>query len=129
MLYTGRCRGYELRAPHTRRLVRVDLFKTGFDCYRLYNDDICLHLKAGGRLTERDPFRQRDLYFFDSAGFSMLQGGPLPCFLKEEQLQRLLVGEYTVLKESEKQFKCGLHKFGLIEVNTFKRKSEFITAF
>ena len=59
----------------------------------------------------------------------MLQGGPLPCFLTEEQLQRLLVGEYSVLKESEKQFKCGLHKFGLIEVNTFKRKSEFITAF
>ena len=50
MLYTGRCRGYELRAPHTRRLVRVDLFKTGFDCHRLYDDDICLHLKAGGRL-------------------------------------------------------------------------------
>ena len=51
----------------------------------------------------------------------MLQGGPLPCFLKEEQLQRLLVGEYFILKESEKQFKCGLEKFGLIEVDTFKR--------
>ena len=59
----------------------------------------------------------------------MLQGRPLACFLKEEQLQRLLVAEYSILKESEKQFKCGLPKFGLIEVNTFKRKSEFITAF
>ena len=66
--------------------------------------------------TERDPFRQRDLYFFHSPGFSMLQGGPLPCFLKEEKLQTLLVGEYSILKESEKQFECGLHKFGLIEV-------------
>jgi len=46
----------------------------------------------------------------------MLQGRPLPCFLKEEQLQRLLVGEYSILKESEKQFKCGLEKFGLIEL-------------
>lgn len=51
----------------------------------------------------------------------MLQGGPLPCFLKEEQLQGLLVGEYSILKESEKQFKCRLEKFGLIEVKTFKR--------
>ena len=59
----------------------------------------------------------------------MLQGGSLPCFMKEEQLQRLLVGEYSILKESEKQLKCGLQKFGLIEVNTFKRKSESITAF
>ena len=43
-------RGYELHAPHTRRLVKVDLFKTGFHCHRLYDDDICLHLKADGRL-------------------------------------------------------------------------------
>ena len=101
MLCTGRCRGYELRAPHTRRLVRVDLFKTGFDCYRLYNDDICLHLKAGGRL--RGILSSSETFiFFHSAGFSMLQGGPLPCFLKEEQLQRLLVAEYSILKESEK---------------------------
>ena len=46
MLYTGRCRA----CPHTKRLVRVDLFKTGFDCHRLYDDDTCMHLKAGGRL-------------------------------------------------------------------------------
>ena len=62
MLYTGRCRGYELHAPHTRRLVRVDLFKTGFDCYRLYNDDICLHLKAGGRL--RGILSSRETFIF-----------------------------------------------------------------
>lgn len=49
-------------------------------------------------------------------GFSMLQGGPLPCFLKEEQLQRLLgLGTYT-LSEAEKQFQAGLAKFGLVEV-------------
>jgi len=46
----------------------------------------------------------------------MLQGGPLPCFLKEEQLQTLFNGEYASLRESERQFQSGLAKFGLIEV-------------
>ena len=49
-------------------------------------------------------------------GFSMLQGGPLPCFLKEEQLQRLVGSETYTLSEAEKQFQAGLAKFGLVEV-------------
>lgn len=58
--------------------------------------------------------------FFSLSGFSMLQGGPLPCFLKEEQLQTLLNGEYATLRDSERQFQSGLAKFGLIEVHIFK---------
>lgn len=50
------------------------------------------------------------------AGFSMLQGGPLPCFLNEEQLQRLVGLETYTLSEAEKQFQAGLGKFGLVEV-------------
>ena len=50
----------------------------------------------------------------------MLQGGPLPCFLKEEQLQTLLNGQYPFLRKSERQFQSGLAKFGLIEVRIFK---------
>lgn len=46
----------------------------------------------------------------------MLQGGPLPCFLKEEQLQRLVGSETYTLSEAEKQFQAGLAKFGLVEV-------------
>ena len=49
-------------------------------------------------------------------GFSMLQGGPLPCFLKEEQSQRLVGSETYTLSEAEKQFQAGLAKFGLVEV-------------
>lgn len=57
--------------------------------------------------------------FFSLPGFSMLQGGPLPCFLKEEQLQTFLNGQYASLRESERQFQSGLAKFGLIEVHIF----------
>ncbi|XP_044165716.1 uncharacterized protein LOC122949746 [Acropora millepora] len=74
---------------------------------------------SGEYILTNDVTSLRQNYYFGAGlifGFSMLQGGPLPCFLTEEQLQRLLVGEYSVLKESEKQFKCGLHKFGLIEL-------------
>ena len=49
----------------------------------------------------------------------MLQGGPLPCFLKEEQLQTLLNGQYASLRDSERQFQSVLAKFGLIEVHIF----------
>lgn len=63
MLYTGRCRGYGLRGPHTGRLVRVDLFKTDFDYHRLYDDDICLHLKAGGRVRRILPGSETFIFF------------------------------------------------------------------
>ncbi|XP_020601636.1 uncharacterized protein LOC110040706 [Orbicella faveolata] len=62
--------------------------------------------------------------FSSLPGFSMLQGGPLPCFLKEEQLQTLLNGQYASLRESERQFQSGLAKFGLIEL--VNRKPCFI---
>ena len=59
-------------------------------------------------------------------GFSMLQGGPLPYFSKEEQLQRLLgLGTYT-LSEAEQQFQAGLAKFGLVEVRLLESSFELI---
>lgn len=45
----------------------------------------------------------------------MIQGGPLPCFMEEGQLQRLL-NEDSTLTEAESQFQSGLAEFGLIEV-------------
>ena len=49
-------------------------------------------------------------------GFSMIQGGPLPCFMEEGQLQRLLKEDSTAT-EAENQFQSALAEFGLIEVN------------
>ena len=46
----------------------------------------------------------------------MIQGGPLPCFMEEGQLQRLLQEDST-LTEAENQFQSALAEFGLIEVN------------
>ena len=46
----------------------------------------------------------------------MIQGGPLPCFIEEDQLQRLLNEDSTSLTEAESQFQSGLAKFGLLEV-------------
>ncbi|XP_015757106.1 PREDICTED: uncharacterized protein LOC107336547 [Acropora digitifera] len=49
-------------------------------------------------------------------GLSILQGGPLPCFMQEEQMQKL-VGETTMdLSDAEKQFQLGLAKVGLLEL-------------
>jgi hypothetical protein len=50
-------------------------------------------------------------------GFSLLQGGPLPCFIQKDQL-KLLVEESPSrpLRDSESQFRTGLAMFGLIEV-------------
>ena len=46
----------------------------------------------------------------------MIQDGPLPSFLDEEQLQRLL-SDTTPLTEMEKQFQSGFAFSGLLEVN------------
>ena len=43
--------------------IRVDLFETDFDCHRLYDDDICLHLKAGGRLRGILPGSETLIFF------------------------------------------------------------------
>ncbi|XP_068689839.1 uncharacterized protein [Montipora foliosa] len=50
-------------------------------------------------------------------GFSLLQGGPLPTFLAEEQIQRIFAkGDLCSLSRDEIQFRAGLEKFGLIEL-------------
>ena len=50
----------------------------------------------------------------------MLQGGPLPCFMQEEQMQRLVSETAMELSDAEKQFQLGLAKVGLLEVNVFQ---------
>ena len=56
------------------------------------------------------------IYLF-IAGFSLLQGGPLPTFLAEDQLQRIFKkDDLTNLGEAETQFRVGLERFGLVEV-------------
>ena len=46
----------------------------------------------------------------------MLQGGPLPCFMDETLLDKLLDAN-SDSNEAETQFRDGLAKFGLIEVS------------
>ena len=56
------------------------------------------------------------IYLF-IAGFSLLEGGPLPIFLAEDQLQRIFKkDDLTNLGEAETQFRVGLERFGLVEV-------------
>ena len=56
-------------------------------------------------------------FTFLIAGFSLLQGGPLPTFLAEDQLQRIFKkDDLTNLGEAETQFRVGLERFGLVEV-------------
>ena len=51
------------------------------------------------------------------AGFSLLQGGPLPNFLAEDQIHRIFAkGDSANLKRDESDFRNGLENFGLIEV-------------
>lgn len=48
----------------------------------------------------------------------MLQGGPLPNFLAEDQLQRIFTkNDLTNLGEAETQFRLGLERFGVVEVS------------
>ncbi|XP_067027133.1 uncharacterized protein [Acropora muricata] len=50
-------------------------------------------------------------------GFSLLQGGPLPTFLAQEQIERIFAkGDLSSLSRAEIQFRAGLEKFGLIEL-------------
>ena len=52
-------------------------------------------------------------------GLSLLQGGPLPCFMDEDQMQRLFLERPDVnLNPAEVQFQEGVAKFGLVEVLT-----------
>ena len=44
----------------------------------------------------------------------MIQSGPLPCFLTEEQLEKLITG--NDLSESEQQFVDGVDVLGLVHV-------------
>lgn len=47
---------------------------------------------------------------------SLLQGGPLPCFMTEEQLHRIMTGDYSDLSQSQQQFSDGLDVLGVIQV-------------
>ncbi|XP_028412925.1 uncharacterized protein LOC114535799 [Dendronephthya gigantea] len=54
-------------------------------------------------------------------GFCLLQGGPLPSFLQEDQLKLLIQeSDSRPLRESELQFQAGLAKFGLVQL--FRKK-------
>lgn len=49
--------------------------------------------------------------------YSMLQGGPLPCFMNEVLINRLFaIPTAEGLTNAEAQLREGLSKFGLIEV-------------
>lgn len=57
------------------------------------------------------------IFFFIYIGFSILQGGPLPCFMNENLIRKLLgVGTGNDLTKAEQQFQDGLAKFGIVEV-------------
>lgn len=46
-----------------------------------------------------------------------MQGGPLPNFLTEDQIQRIFQkNDVAALGRAEIQFRAGLQKFGVIEV-------------
>ena len=49
------------------------------------------------------------------AGISMLQGGPMPSFFSDEQLQKLLQADTLV--HSEAQFRDGLNFIGVVDVS------------
>ena len=49
------------------------------------------------------------------AGISMLQGGPMPSFFSDEQLQKLL--QTNTLVHSETQFCDGLNILGVVDVS------------
>ena len=54
---------------------------------------------------------------FSLTGYSMLQGGPLPCCLNEDLLSKLFVNPATEgLTNAETQLREGLSKFSLVEV-------------
>nr|XP_058969518.1 uncharacterized protein LOC131795926 [Pocillopora verrucosa] len=66
------------------------------------------------------------IYLF-IAGFSLLQGGPLPTFLAEDQLQRIFKkDDLTNLGEAETQFRVGLERFGLVELLHGKPSLSFL---
>ena len=49
------------------------------------------------------------------SGYSMLQGGPLPCFMAESLLMKLF-SDQEGLSIAERQLKDGFATFGLVEV-------------
>lgn len=60
-------------------------------------------------------------------GFSLLQGGSLPTFLAEDQLQRIFKkDDLTNLGEAETQFRVGLERFGLVELLHGKPSLSFL---
>ncbi|KAK3749365.1 hypothetical protein QZH41_010356, partial [Actinostola sp. cb2023] len=52
-------------------------------------------------------------------GYSLLQGGPLPCFLHEDFMTSVFCTNHSSAEE-ERQFQKGLAKFGLIKLVTEK---------
>lgn len=76
--------------------------------------------KGGGYIIfEKKEALDRKQYYGAALvfGFSLLQGGPLPNFLAEDQLQRIFTkNDLTNLGEAETQFRLGLERFGLVEL-------------
>jgi hypothetical protein len=67
------------------------------------------------------------LFFFTAVALSILQGGPLPTFLSESQLNILITNCPTTAHEQ--QFKDGLNILGLVEVTavSFVQKISTVT--
>jgi hypothetical protein len=67
------------------------------------------------------PYLKLELFII--LGYSMIQGGPLPCFM-HDSLTNKLFGQvpYEELSRAEKQVRDGLMRFGLAEVQQLKRQ-------
>ncbi|XP_068723494.1 uncharacterized protein [Montipora capricornis] len=74
---------------------------------------------AGHILQEDEASLEKNNYFGAGLffGFSLLQGGPPPNFLSEEQIQRIFTRDNVdALGRAEIQFRNGLKQFGVIEL-------------
>ncbi|XP_028403172.1 uncharacterized protein LOC114525912 [Dendronephthya gigantea] len=106
--FTGEC-AQDLGGPRKEflgamtREIKDHLFVVGGDTYTLRQDVVAE--------TRR--------YFFGAGlvfGYSMLQGGPLPCFMHEELLTKLFGVHAEQLNDAEEQLRNGFSKFGLVEL-------------
>ncbi|CAB4025573.1 G2 M phase-specific E3 ubiquitin- ligase [Paramuricea clavata] len=83
---------------------------------RLIKEKLCVENKEEGGFVLVDNVTARTNRFYYGAGiifgYSLLQGGPLPCFFSERQLQTFFT-EDQEKTEMEEQFVQGIASFGL----------------
>ena len=110
--------------PAFKKVCRVKL-STGF-CTAIMYQDLCnsfsvLYITvacfaSGYHLTLWKCFCMETHTVCLIAGISMLQGGPMPSFFSDEQLQKLL--RTNTLVHSETQFCDGLNVLRVVDVST-----------